>query len=269
MITRCIHILVIAGLSLFVSLSGYEVACAQTQSAGSSQDTTSQMDRPTVTREKIEYKSGGRKDPFYPLFEEKDEAEELPLLQVEEATLVGVMGSPKGKLALVRDAEGRTYVLRKEARVKNGYLRQVKSDIAIFNVAKYGRYRRVELELKSEKRARSFEKGVWEITPKPKPVIPKPPVRQLQEKPVSTIPHDETFTLQIAAFRSEKDAQRLQEWLRGRGYTTRVEGVTIPESGLWYRVRYGMYETYDSVKEMAETFRQRFDFYCWIVPIDS
>jgi len=39
--------------------------------------------------------------------------------------------------------------------------------------------------------------------------------------------------------------------------------------GRTYALRYGVYGTYNSVKEMAESFRKRFDFYCWIVPIDS
>ena len=278
MFTRYITILFIVGFTAIWAVCGIEGANCQTQPSGSSShDTTAQSadteEKPTVTREKIKYRSEGRKDPFQPLFEEKEEEEELPPLEVEGATLVGVMTGQNGGLVLVRDTEGRTYVLRKGARIKNGYLRRIRSDAAIFNVAKYGRYRKVELELKSEKRADSFEKGVIEVRPKPKPVAQKPPVEPPEKSPeglVAVNPSpDSKFTLQVAAFRREEDAQRLQQWLRGRGYETRIEAVTLPESGQWYRIRCGVYESYNTVKEMAESFRERFDFYCWIVPIDS
>ena len=277
MFTRHINILFIIGLITMWTVCGIEVTYCQAQpSSSSSHDTTAQMDekekRPTVIRAKIESRSGGR-DPFSPLFEKKEEEEELPTLEVEGATLVGIMTGQNGGLALVQDTEGRTYVLRKGARVKNGYLRRIRSDVAVFNVAKYGRYRKVELELKSEKRAESFERGVIETAPQPKPVAQKPQFRAPEKPPQGLVAvkasPDSRYTLQVAAFRHEEDAQRLQQWLRGRGYETRIEAVTIPESGHWYRIRYGVYGTYNSVKEMAESFRKRFDFYCWIVPIDS
>lgn len=272
---------IMMGLMILCVLLGSDGASGQEPQ--SAQDTTAQGDsleapRPEVIREKIDYKSEGRRDPFQPLFEEKKEEEELPLLQVEEAALVGIMRGPGGGLALVRDADGRTYVLREGEKVKNGYLRRVKSTMVIFNVAKYGRYRKVELELQSEKRAQSFKQGVLETTPrsklKPTPVVRKEVPKPVQPEPkqpqgVRPAPSNGQYTLQIAAFRQENDAKRLQQWLKERGFETRTETVTIPESGLWYRVRYGMYESHDAVKAMAETLRKRFDFYCWIVPIDS
>lgn len=274
MFTRRTVTMILGGVVLTVFL-GFAVALAHMQT--SSQDTTVQRDsleteRPKVIREKAKYKSEGRRDPFQPLFEkEKEEEEELPLLEVEEATLVGIMRGPGGGLALVRDSDRRTYVLREGSKIKNGYLRRVKSDMAIFNITKYGRYRKVELELKSEKRAQSFQQGVLETTPKPKakPIIHKPTPQPSLPESVRPVPSNGKYTLQIAAFRKEDDAKRLQQWLRERGFEVRIEAISIPESGLWYRVRYGMYESYDGVKTMAETFRERFDFYCWIVPLDS
>jgi cell division protein FtsN len=85
----------------------------------------------------------------------------------------------------------------------------------------------------------------------------------------SALSLDSTYTLQVAAYRTKSDAKQLQQWLRERGYQTRIEGVTIPESGPWYRVRFGMYDSYNAAKKTAETFRKQFDFYCWIVPVDS
>ena len=249
------------------------------QPSQASGDTTARSDtlearRPKVIREKIEYQSGGRRDPFKPLFEEeKKQEDEMPLLQIDDATLVGIMLGSGGGLALVRDAEGRTYVLREGSKIKNGYLRRIQSDKVIFNVSKYERYRRVELELQSEKRAESFKQGVLQAAPKTKPK-PKPAIRTHVPQPsqpegIRPVPSNGQYTLQIAAFRKENDAQRLQHWMKERGFETRIEAVTIPESGLWYRIRYGTYQSYDDVKQMAGTFRERFDFYCWIVPLDS
>lgn len=276
MFTRYINILFIIGFVVMWAVCGIELPYCQTQSLRSSaHDTTTQWaeeeKRPRVTRERVEYKSRGR-DPFSPLFEKKEEEEELPLLEVEGATLVGVMTGENGGLVLVQDTEGRTYVLRQGTRIKNGYLRRIRSHVAVFNVAKYGRYRKVELELKSEKRAESFERGVIEIAQKPK-VVPKPQLKPPLKPPEGLravkASADSKFTLQVAAFRRKEDARRLQQWLQGRGYETRIEVANLPESGQWYRVRHGVYETYGTGKEVAESFRKRFDFYCWIVPIDS
>lgn len=269
MSVRCVYALLTGVLILHCAFVGFVSAHCQTEAtAASSPDTVSQVDeqerRPTVRREKVEYRSRGKRDPFLPLFEE--EKEELPPLQVEGAALVGIMMGSEERLALVQDGEGRTYVLGEGARVKNGYLRGVRADRAIFDVAKYGRYRRVELELESAKRAEGFGKGVLERAPQARPVVQKVPPKvevAVRGEGISK------FTLQLAAFRGENDAKRLQQWLREKGYQTRIEAVNIPESGLWYRVRFGVYETYEAVKEMAETFRRRFNFYCWIVPIDS
>ena len=277
---RCIWNLVVSGLLICGVFVCAEMAPCQTQPEGSStQDTVSRAgdseEQPAVTREKVEYRSHGRKDPFKPLFEkEEEEEEELPPLRVDGATVAGIMVGPEGRLALIRDTDGRTYVLGEGAKVKNGYLRRVKTDAVIFNIAKYGRYRKVELELKSAKKAHEFEKSVSRTARETKPVQPKPKVIKSTVEPVQVhIPPEQMkgskFTLQVAAFRMESDAHRLQQWLRERGYETRIETVTIPESGLWYRIRFGTYDTYNAVKEIAETFRERFDFYCWIVPIDS
>ncbi|UCE18368.1 MAG: SPOR domain-containing protein [Gemmatimonadota bacterium] len=285
---RCVSTFVMSLLLLCAGLVCVESTPCQTQPEGSSaQDTVSREQDietpPTVTREKIEYRSQGRKDPFKPLVETEEE-EELPPLQVDGATVSGIMLGSEGRLALIRDGDGRTYVLGEGAKVKNGYLRRITTDTVIFNVVKYGRYRRVELELKSAKKAQEFEQSVARTArqtkpaqPKPaqpKPAQPKPEVTQAQVKPPKVdVPPEQmkgsTFTLQVAAYRLESDAKRLQQWLRERGYETRIESITIPESGLWYRVRFGVYDTYEAVKEMAKTFRERFDFYCWVVPIDS
>ena len=273
------YIFVIIGLLLCVCFCDMESVQGQTQvEESSAQDTVSQTgdteEPPVVTREKIQYHSGGKKDPFKPLYEAEEEQEELPPLHTEGATVAGIMLGPEGRLALIRDTEGRTYVLGEGAKVKNGYLRKVKTDGVIFNIIKYGRYRKVELELKSAKKAKEFDEGVARTAHETTPVRPKPKATQPAVRPVEVhIPPEQMkgskFTLQVAAFRKENDAKRLQQWLRERKYETRIESVTIPESGLWYRVRLGTYDTYPAVKKMAETFRERFDFYCWIVPIDS
>ena len=287
---RYIYILVLNGLLLCAGFTGGAVAQGQTQpEESSSQDTVSragEIEVPaTVTRERIEYSSEGRKDPFRPLFEtEKEQEEELPLLRVDGATVAGIMVGPAGRLGLIRDSDGRTYVLGEGAKVKNGYLRQIKKDRVIFHVAKYGRYRRVEMELKSATRAQEFERGVARnargvksVQKQPKvnklkvtqPQVPQPKVEPVKVHVPPEQMKGSKFTLQVAAFKKESDAERLHQWLKERGFGTRIESVTIPESGLWYRVRFGMYDTYNDVKEMAETFRERFDFYCWIVPLDS
>ncbi len=269
-----IRYLCLLAIVLVLTMALPPVVRSQTEEGiPSPQDTSSQSDeskRPAVQRERIEYKSEGRRDPFQPLIEEEDEEEEeLPLLKIEEAVLVGIMKGPTGTLALVTDAEERTYVLRQGARIKNGYLSRVGADVAVFHIAKYGRFRTVELELKSEKRAESFEQGVLRTIPRHSPPNLGQPAAPVPVESQRSVPDGSKYTLQVAAFRQEAQAQRLQRWMRERGYQMRIEEADVPESGRWYRVRYGAYDTYDAVRIMAEDLRQRFEFYCWIVPIDS
>lgn len=265
---RYIRLLILLALALPVA-AGSQTA----QGNASPQDTASQSDepkRPSVRREQIEYQSQGRRDPFQPLIEEKDEGEEeLPLLKIEDAVLVGIMKGPTGAMALVKDAEQRTYVLHEGSKIKNGYLSRVKSDAAIFHINKYGRFRTVELELKSEKKAESFEQGVLRTVPRTVPSAAGEPLAPVRNAYQQSVPEGLKYTLQVAAFRQESQARRLQRWLGERGCQVRIEEADIPESGRWYRVRYGAYDTYDAVRIMAEDLRQRFAFYCWVVPIDS
>ena len=50
-----------------------------------------------------------------------------------------------------------------------------------------------------------------------------------------------SWTVQVAALRSEADAARLSEELRRKGFAARIEMVDLPDKGLWFRVRAGAF----------------------------
>ena len=51
------------------------------------------------------------------------------------------------------------------------------------------------------------------------------------------------YTVQIASYKSEKDAQDLVNKLESKGYDARIIKAQIPNKGLWYRIRLGAFET--------------------------
>ncbi len=105
-------------------------------------------------RRAVHYSSGGRRDPFKPLWQEGElQFGSVPLPDVENLTLVGVLEDSSGFRALLEDPNGYGYILRKGDRVKNGYVAQVTEEKIIFQVVEYGWTRTVLLKMKGKKKS--------------------------------------------------------------------------------------------------------------------
>ena len=92
-----------------------------------------------------------------------------------------------------------------------------------------------------------------------------PPTKQF----VSTSIQAVRFAVQLAAFRTNPQAEGLRAMLQGSGYAAYVVEDNVPESGRYYRVRVGPFGTSEEAKEVAVNLQSRFseqlaDF--WIVP---
>jgi len=95
-----------------------------------------------------QYRAGGNRDPFASLIG-TDERSDLVDLSVVE--LVGVVTSGDRPFAIVEDADGVSYVLRKGDRVKNGRVVRVTSEALVCSQTMLGYTTTVQLKLEHGK----------------------------------------------------------------------------------------------------------------------
>jgi Tfp pilus assembly protein PilP len=95
-----------------------------------------------------QYKAGGNRDPFASLIG-TDERSDLVDLSV--VRLVGVVTSGEKPFAIVEDADGVSYVLRKGDRVKNGRVVRVSPEVLVCSQTMLGYTTTVQLKLERGK----------------------------------------------------------------------------------------------------------------------
>ena len=99
-------------------------------------------------REIIYYQSEGRRDPFAPLTERIcTELGEIPLPTFESLRLVGILRDEAGNRALLEDDRGYGYILKKDDKIKNGYVVSVEDNQVVFQIQEYGWSKTIALEL--------------------------------------------------------------------------------------------------------------------------
>jgi cell division septation protein DedD len=82
---------------------------------------------------------------------------------------------------------------------------------------------------------------------------PAPPVAAAPAPPAAPPAPGKPLTVQIAAVKSEGEARQLAERLRQKGFAPYVEPISIPDKGVWYRVRMGEFPS----KEFARSTMER------------
>jgi len=100
-----------------------------------------------------------------------------------------------------------------------------------------------------------------------KPQEPAPQVKEEKpavkvEKKVAALPG--TYTIQVAAWETREDAQKLASYFENKGFQARVEEADV-SSGRWYRVRIGKYDNYESAKEAADQIAEKYKSNIWLV----
>jgi len=99
----------------------------------------------------IKYKPGISRDPFASLINETKKSNsplDKKIPDVETARLVGILESSDGQnRALLEDIDGYGFILKSGDKVKKGYVSQIYSDKALFQIFEYGWSRSVALHL--------------------------------------------------------------------------------------------------------------------------
>jgi cell division protein FtsN len=94
----------------------------------------------------------------------------------------------------------------------------------------------------------------YKILPGAEETITDPQAKGAQQQ--STTAARETFFLQAGAFQNAPDADSLRARLALLGIEARVQTATLPEKGVWHRVRIGPYTSVEELGRTRETLKQ-------------
>jgi cell division protein FtsN len=95
----------------------------------------------------------------------------------------------------------------------------------------------------------------YKILPGTEEPVTDQQLRDAQQKP-STIPVREAFFLQAGAFQNAPDADNLKARLALLGVEASIQTTTLPDKGVWHRVRVGPYIAIDDLNRARETLKQ-------------
>ena len=76
------------------------------------------------------------------------------------------------------------------------------------------------------------------------------------QKKKSTVAARETFFLQAGAFQGAPDADNLKARLALLGVEATIQTTTLPDKGVWHRVRVGPYTSVEELNRTRETLRR-------------
>jgi len=79
------------------------------------------------------------------------------------------------------------------------------------------------------------------------------PGRETQKKPAAV---RETFFLQAGAFQNAADADNLKARLALFGVEATIQPATLPDKGVWHRVRVGPYTSVEELNRTRDTLKQ-------------
>ena len=91
--------------------------------------------------------------------------------------------------------------------------------------------------------------------PKTSAAVKKPSPAVSSKKPSSS--PKPYYTLQVASFKSSKEAERYAQFFREKGYRAQVLKVNLPRKGTWYRVYVGRFSTLSEAKKAYNLLKQK------------
>ncbi len=111
-------------------------------------------------------------------------------------------------------------------------------------------------EEKADKAAESKPRfDFYKILPGSEEQVSEQQFKDSQQK-ASTAKTSETFFLQAGAFQSAPDADNLKARLALLGMEASVQTTSLPDKGLWHRVRVGPYGTVEDLNRARDTLKQ-------------
>ena len=72
------------------------------------------------------------------------------------------------------------------------------------------------------------------------------------------------FTIQLISKRMFKDAQLFSQKLIGKGYDSYIQKAVLNKDEIWYRVRIGSYDNYNSAKKAADNLSDELKMPTWV-----
>ena len=99
-----------------------------------------------------------------------------------------------------------------------------------------------------------------------KPILnPRDDVKLKQQKRQASIAErTDRFTIQITSKKMLKDAQLFSQDLIGQGYDSYIQKVVFNSEEIWYRVRVGSYDNYNSAKTAADALSSELGMPTWV-----
>ena len=85
-----------------------------------------------------------------------------------------------------------------------------------------------------------------------------------RKKRASIAERTDRFTIQITSKKMLKDAQLFSQNLIGQGYDSYIQKVVFNSKEIWYRVRVGSYDNYNSAKTAADALSNALGMPTWV-----
>lgn len=87
-------------------------------------------------------------------------------------------------------------------------------------------------------------------------VAPAKPVDKSHSTDSKPVAANEPQFLQAGAFSNPDDAEKRKAWLALQGIEAAIQTATIPNKGVWYRVRLGPYMNADEMNKVRDSLKQ-------------
>ena len=109
----------------------------------------------------------------------------------------------------------------------------------------------------------AIEKKVKPVMNLVEPVGTSIEIKQ-RKKRASIAERTDRFTIQITSKKMLKDAQLFSQNLIGQGYDSYIQKVVFNSDEIWYRVRVGSYDNYNSAKTAADALSSTLGMPTWV-----
>ena len=109
----------------------------------------------------------------------------------------------------------------------------------------------------------ALEKKVKPVINLVEPVKTSIETKQLKKR-ASIAERTDRFTIQITSKKMLKDAQLFSQNLIGQGYDSYIQKVVFNSEEIWYRVRVGSYDNYNSAKTAADALSSTLGMPTWV-----
>lgn len=92
----------------------------------------------------------------------------------------------------------------------------------------------------------------YTILPGTESQVTEQEIRQKEATATPSAPVSESYFLQVGAFQTEQEADNMKAQLALLGLEAIVQTATIPEKGVWHRVRVGPFASLDQINRARE-----------------